>query len=210
MRQNIASHLIDLNEGQINGLPGNPRYIKDESFEKLTQSIIDDPEMLDLRELIVFPYKKRYVIIGGNMRFRAIDYVIQMPASKYHALVSERKDNDDFLSWLAAMEQIRVKKEIPCKILDHKTSTEKLKALLIKDNVSAGSWSHEDLSVYWNIDQLDYWGVEGLPDMSTPEPEPEKEDKISKNLLVECRTLEEMETLFARLQDEGYTVTLTK
>lgn len=59
------------NTGQITGLPKNPRYIKDDKFEKLKQSIINDPEFLEVRELVVIPYAGDYVIIGGNMRFRA-------------------------------------------------------------------------------------------------------------------------------------------
>lgn len=59
------------NEGQIKGLPRNPRLIKDARFEKLKKSLTDDPEMLELRELLVVPFNNKYVIIGGNMRFRA-------------------------------------------------------------------------------------------------------------------------------------------
>jgi hypothetical protein len=42
------------NTGQIKGLPKNPRILKDEKFNKLVKSIQDNPEMLDLRELIVY------------------------------------------------------------------------------------------------------------------------------------------------------------
>lgn len=59
------------NTGQIHGLPKNPRFIKDEKFQKLVQSVKDDPEMLHLREIIVYPYAGQYVSIGGNMRLRA-------------------------------------------------------------------------------------------------------------------------------------------
>jgi hypothetical protein len=34
------------NNGQIEGLPKNPRLIKDERFEKLKKSIQDDPEKI--------------------------------------------------------------------------------------------------------------------------------------------------------------------
>ncbi|WP_128545089.1 ParB/RepB/Spo0J family partition protein [Larkinella soli] len=64
--------LLDTNDGQIEGLPKNPRFIKDERFHKLVQSIRDDPEMLDLRECIVYPYDDRFVVIAGNMRLRAM------------------------------------------------------------------------------------------------------------------------------------------
>ena len=69
--QNIPIALLECNEGQIEGLPRNPRFIKDERFEKLKKSLQDDPEMLDLRELIVYPHGKKFVVIGGNMRLRA-------------------------------------------------------------------------------------------------------------------------------------------
>lgn len=63
---------LQINTGQIEGLPKNPRFIKDERFNKLVKSIQDDPEMLELRELIVFPFNDKFVVIGGNMRLRAI------------------------------------------------------------------------------------------------------------------------------------------
>lgn len=60
------------NTGQIAGLPKNPRFIRDERFEKLVQSIRDFPEMLELRELVVVEHEGKYVVVGGNMRLRAI------------------------------------------------------------------------------------------------------------------------------------------
>ena len=59
------------NTGQVEGLPSNPRDIDTDKFDKLKQSLVDDPEMLDLRELLVYPLKDKYVVIGGNMRYRA-------------------------------------------------------------------------------------------------------------------------------------------
>lgn len=62
---------LEVNNGQIDGLPKNPRFIKDYKFQKLKKSLEDSPEMLNLRELIVFPHGDKFVIIGGNMRYRA-------------------------------------------------------------------------------------------------------------------------------------------
>lgn len=67
----IAVNKIDRNTGQIEGLPRNPRFIRDEKFELLKKSIQENPEMLGLRELLVYPVGERYVIIGGNMRYEA-------------------------------------------------------------------------------------------------------------------------------------------
>lgn len=63
---------IEVNKGQIPGLPANPRFIIDEKFEKLKQSIQENPDMLPLRELLVYRHGAKYVIIGGNMRYRAM------------------------------------------------------------------------------------------------------------------------------------------
>jgi hypothetical protein len=69
--QNIALSKLETNKGQIEGLPKNPRLIKDSKFEKLKKSIEDNPEMLGMREVLVYPHGSKFVIIGGNMRFQA-------------------------------------------------------------------------------------------------------------------------------------------
>ena len=69
--QNIKIAQLETNNGQIEGLPKNPRFIKDNRFKQLVKSIEDAPEMLDYRTLLVFPHDKKYVIIAGNMRYRA-------------------------------------------------------------------------------------------------------------------------------------------
>jgi len=69
--KNIKIDLLLFNTGQIVGLPSNPRFIRDEEFECLKKSIQEYPEMLNLREMLVVPFKKKYVVIAGNMRLRA-------------------------------------------------------------------------------------------------------------------------------------------
>tara|TARA_R110000764_G_scaffold89383_3_gene170872 strand:- start:3453 stop:4064 length:612 start_codon:yes stop_codon:yes gene_type:complete len=59
---------ISLNTGQIEGLPQNPRFIKDAKFKKLVESIKAFPEMLNIRPIVV---NEDMVILGGNMRYRA-------------------------------------------------------------------------------------------------------------------------------------------
>lgn len=61
------------NNGQLKGLPKNPRLIKDENFEKLKKSITDCPEMTYIREVVVFPLNENYIVIAGNMRFKAME-----------------------------------------------------------------------------------------------------------------------------------------
>ena len=53
----------------IQGNRDNPRIVNKAKFEKLKKSIKDFPEMLKLRPLIV---NKHNVILGGNMRYKAL------------------------------------------------------------------------------------------------------------------------------------------
>jgi len=71
-RKQLPVSLLDFNKGQLQGLPKNPRFFRDYRYEAMKKSIQDSPEMLELRELIVYPYPEgRYVIVCGNLRFRA-------------------------------------------------------------------------------------------------------------------------------------------
>ena len=63
---------LHLNTGQIKNVPKNPRFIKDERYEALKKSIEDDPEMLQLRELVAYDNNGELVVILGNMRYRAM------------------------------------------------------------------------------------------------------------------------------------------
>ncbi len=63
---------LEFNTGQIHGLPANPRFIKDDKFHKLVKSIEENPEMISLREILIYPHNDKYVVIGGNMRLRAM------------------------------------------------------------------------------------------------------------------------------------------
>jgi DNA modification methylase len=49
--------------------PNNPRLIKDDKFKKLVKSIQDFPDMLNVRTIVV---NKDMVVLGGNMRLKAI------------------------------------------------------------------------------------------------------------------------------------------
>lgn len=64
------------NTGQIDGLPQNPRYITEEKMELLKSNIQQYPEMLQYRSLLVYRAQDKrggaYIVIGGNMRLRAL------------------------------------------------------------------------------------------------------------------------------------------
>jgi len=59
--------VIKISEIKTN--PNNPRFIKDEKFKKLCNSIKDFSKMMELRPIIV---DSEMMILGGNMRYRAV------------------------------------------------------------------------------------------------------------------------------------------
>lgn len=71
IRKRIRLSELSPNEGQVAGLPKNPRKIRKDRFSKLCRSIESLPEMTEARDLIVFPHGDGFVVVGGNMRLRA-------------------------------------------------------------------------------------------------------------------------------------------
>jgi hypothetical protein len=59
---------IKVKIGDITPNKLNPRFIKDEKFKKLVQSIKDFPQMLEIRPIVV---DENSIILGGNMRYSA-------------------------------------------------------------------------------------------------------------------------------------------
>lgn len=110
LRQSVVLPLsaLETNRGQIEGVPANPRAINAAKFKKLKASIQENPEMLALREVLVYPHGAKYVIIGGNMRFRALKElgyteavckVIPKEATPEQLRAVTIKDNNNFGEW---------------------------------------------------------------------------------------------------------------
>lgn len=71
-KETLSVRVLDFNKGQVPGLPKNPRFFRDHRYEAMVKSIQESPEMLELRELIVYPYSTdRYLVVCGNLRLRA-------------------------------------------------------------------------------------------------------------------------------------------
>ena len=84
--------------------PNNPRILKDDKFAKLTQSIKDFPQMLDIRPIVV---NDDMIVLGGNMRLKACKEagLKEVPVIKVKDLTEEQqrefiiKDNVGFGEW---------------------------------------------------------------------------------------------------------------
>lgn len=183
--QSIPTLKIWPNTGQIAGIPKNPRFIRDERFAKLVRSIIDHPEMLELRECLVVEYADEYVAIAGNMRLRGVVEVSSMSDDDFAVIIEEKQSLDNFNEWLAAISDLRANKCIPCKIIPRTASIEQIKAYIIKDNVGFGQDDYDLLANEWDQDELLDWGMIITSfDVADDEPE-EKEKKSVVKLVIE-------------------------
>lgn len=61
--------IIKVNIDELKETPNNPRQITKKDFDALKQSLVDDPEFLEAREIVV---DENMVILGGNQRLKAL------------------------------------------------------------------------------------------------------------------------------------------
>ena len=124
------------NEGQIDGVPKNPRYLKESEHDKLVKSLADSPEFLEYKPLMVYELEDgTYVTICGNMRLRVANEL-------------RIGGNTNF-------------DKLPCFVLKTDTPIQKIKEYAIKDNVQAGNWDWDELANgEWETDDLQNWGVD--------------------------------------------------
>ena len=126
----------------------NPRLIKEERFKKLVRSLENLPDFTAIRAIILDEDKK---IIGGNMRFRAMQHlkwkwaIVQVYDREYHAETE------------AALELGKSYEDV-------------CREMVIRDNVSFGQDDFDILANEYDPLELDEWGL----DVWQPEEE-EKE-----------------------------------
>ena len=108
MNSQVEIRKLEPNQGQIPGLPSNPRKWEQEDVERLAASIEETPELLDARPLIAIACGDSYVVLGGNLRLAALRqlnkesapvYILpaDTPTDKLKEIVI--KDNGSFGSW---------------------------------------------------------------------------------------------------------------
>lgn len=115
--------------------PKNPRVLRDDKFQKLKKSIEDFPKMMELRPIVV---DDEGVILGGNMRFRALQDIYGKSGEIPDEWVKRAADLTD----------------------DEK------RQFIIKDNAAFGEWDYDILANEWNAEELVEWGID-VPLMET-------------------------------------------
>ena len=99
---------LELNKGQIAGLPANPRKWTKQDVTALAHSMEQTPELAEARGAIVIPTGTSFVVLGGNMRVEAARQLgwqelmcailpEATPVEKLKEIVL--KDNSSFGAW---------------------------------------------------------------------------------------------------------------
>ena len=117
--------MIQLQDIKLN--PNNPRTVGDDKLQKLIKSIKEFPKMLELRPIVI---NEDNIILGGNMRFKALTEIGYTEIPK--EWVKQAKD----------------------------LTEEEVKRFIITDNVGYGEWDYDLLHVDWTDEELEGWGMD--------------------------------------------------
>lgn len=137
----------------------NPRIITEENLDKLVDSLLIFPRMLDLRRIVVA--KDSHLLLGGNMRHRAMSRILMMERDEMLRRITEqgsrRKKTDGEVDALVQYwDGWRLNPMIDIEEAD--LSEDEQKEFIIKDNVSAGTWNYDMLQNF-DKDDLKEWGL---------------------------------------------------
>ena len=130
-RATLKVSAIIANEGQLPWLPANPRQWTQTDIDRTRNSILEDPDFLEDRPLLVVPMPdgKTWLVFAGNLRREG-----------------------------AKSGKV---KEVPCVIYYPETEEDHLtiKRRAMKDNGSFGAWDYDTLANEWGDLPLTDWGV---------------------------------------------------
>ena len=81
------------NIAELHELPGNPRTIKKDQFEKLKKSLTDNADYFEARPIILSDRTGQLVILAGNQRYKAAKAIglQQVPTITLHGLTEDRE-----------------------------------------------------------------------------------------------------------------------
>ncbi len=155
----MKTEIVKLSQIQVNG--ANPRIIRDDKFDKLINSILVLPKMLELRPIVV---DDTFVALGGNMRYRALVAISEMSIEEIHNRLSGLRDfqkktqpeQERLLLYWATWKDSPTAPIIRASEL----SEEEQREFIIKDNVGYGEWDMDALANEWDTEDLADWGLD--------------------------------------------------
>lgn len=171
--ENINLH--DLVENQ-----DNPRSIEPQQMQKLVESILTFPKMLQMRPIVC---NENRVILGGNMRFRALLNIEQMEDEAIRnaiEAVAVKLTDGEKQQLCSHWEKWKAEPKVEVVIADS-LSEEETDEFIIKDNVYFGNWDEEKLKGAFDFDDMQRWGLnpwEIQQEATTYEPAEDEEQRI--------------------------------
>ena len=140
-----------LNISEIKPNKENPRYISESKFKKLVKSLMDFPQMLEARPLVI---DEDYIVLGGNMRLKALKSSGIFKVPVYQVSGWTKKQKKEFI----------IKDNIGFGVWDY--------------DILANEWSSKDL-IIWGLDVPEPYKEEELNSLSLDIQE--EEDKLCKH-----------------------------
>lgn len=161
----MKTETVKLSQIQVNG--ANPRTISNEKFEKLINSVLVLPKMLELRPIVV---DDTFVALGGNMRYRALSAINSMSveelAERLFGLRDyQKKTKAERQNLINYWDEWKANPTAPI-IKASELSEDERREFIIKDNIGYGDWNVDALANEWDSQDLDDWGLDVWQDNS--------------------------------------------
>lgn len=171
--------------------PTNPREVVEEKYSQLIDSILVFPKMLDLRPAV---YNAEKVVLGGNMRLRALQDIAQMSLEDIKARLEclegyRSKPQAERVALLEFWQRWLDSPYAPAASAEGLTDAEQ-QEFIIKDNLSFGKWDWEALANDWDEEQLGEWGLDvWQPEQEeeTPETKEDEFDEEQDEIHIRCK-----------------------
>jgi len=146
---------------QIKTNSANPRSITGDKFNRLVDSILVFPKMLELRPIVV---DGTMVALGGNQRKQALLAISKMTpeqvAQRLTSLDDYRKKSEGERQQLIEWWGKWLSKPYAYVVNASNLTEEERKQFIIKDNVSFGTWDYDILANNWDNKKLGDWGMD--------------------------------------------------
>lgn len=153
------TELISLSQVKTNA--ENPRAITSEKFQKLVNSILVFPKMLELRPIVI---NSQFVALGGNMRTNALNYIAKLSMGDINARLTQIRDyvrlSTGEKELLAKYWEAWLKKPVAHTVKADTLSETEQEQFIIKDNVSFGAWDWDALANKFDNKDLGDWGMD--------------------------------------------------
>lgn len=146
---------------QIKANTANPRSITSDKFNRLVDSILVFPKMLELRPIV---HDGKMTALGGNQRRQALLAISKMTpeqiAQRLSALDDYRKKTDGERKKLVEWWGKWLASPFAYVINGNELTEDERKQFIIKDNVSFGTWDYDALANKWDEKKLGDWGMD--------------------------------------------------